>query len=134
MRSRSVSDEEALGILEDDGRKISEEDVRQVIRKEEEINRKFHGPLAKFLLDARTLFALIKDYWNKQYREVPWWTIGAATAALLYVLNPMDIVPDFIPVVGLVDDAAIVSACLFMLDRDLVRYRLWKKTARTEDE
>ncbi len=31
-----------------------------------------------------------------------------------------------IPFIGLLDDAAVVSACLFMLERDLVAYRAWK--------
>lgn len=55
-----------------------------------------------------------------------WWTIGAVVTTLLYVLNPVDIVPDFIPFFGLLDDAAVVSACLFLVEKDLNIYKNWK--------
>ncbi len=126
MSERTVSEAEALEVLEEGSRKISDSDIELVIEKEQEINRKFRGPLAKFILDGRTLFSMVKDYWHKNYREIPWWTVSAAAAALLYVLNPMDLVPDFIPFVGLLDDATVLSVCLFMIDRDLAKYRNWK--------
>jgi uncharacterized membrane protein YkvA (DUF1232 family) len=40
---------------------------------------------------------------NPKYR---WWIIGATLA---YVLNPIDIAPDFIPFLGEIDDAVVVS-------------------------
>ena len=43
-----------------------------------------------------------------------------------YVLNPFDLVPDFIPLVGQIDDAAVVAACLLMVRQDLHRYKKWK--------
>jgi uncharacterized membrane protein YkvA (DUF1232 family) len=54
------------------------------------------------------------------------WTIAAAAFALIYVLNPFDIVPDVLPFVGAVDDASVVAACLMLLERDLFKYREWK--------
>jgi len=128
MSRRTVTEAEAREVLEEDSRKISDSDIELVIDKEQEINRKFRGPLAKFIIDGRTLISMIKDYWQKNYREIPWWTVSAAAAALLYVLNPMDMVPDFIPFVGLLDDATVLSVCIFMIDRDLNRYREWKKS------
>jgi len=133
MRQTVVSEEKAKKIIGDGAQKITEEDVACAISREEDIKSRCHGPLGRFLGDVRTIIAMLKDYWNKSYRELPWWTIAAATTALLYVLNPMDIVPDFIPVIGLLDDAAVVSACVFLLERDLSRYRSWKKETSGED-
>ena len=127
MSERTVTEAEARGVLEENSKRISDSDIELVMEKEQEISRKFRGPLAKFIIDGRTLFSMVKDYWHKNYREIPWWTVSAAAAALLYVLNPMDLVPDFIPFVGLLDDATVLSVCLFMIDRDLAKYREWKK-------
>lgn len=133
MTERTITEIEAREVIEEGSRKISDSDIEMVIEKEKEINRKFRGPLAKFIIDGKTLLSMVKDYWHKKYREVPWWTVAAAVTALLYVLNPMDIVPDFIPFVGLLDDATILSVCIFMLDRDLTRYREWKNLPSGEE-
>ena len=47
-------------------------------------------------------------------------------AALLYVLSPIDLIPDFIPVVGYVDDALVVAVCIKLVQADLDKYRDWK--------
>lgn len=108
--------------------KVTEADVVKVLEKEQAITRKFSrsGPLAKFMGDLRLFFDLLGSYWRKEYRKVPFWTIAAIVAALLYVLNPFDLVPDFIPFVGLVDDALVVSACLSMIKKDLIAFEEWR--------
>jgi uncharacterized membrane protein YkvA (DUF1232 family) len=53
--------------------------------------------------------------------------MAAIVAALLYVLSPIDLLPDFIPIVGYVDDALVVAACLALVEQDLINYKEWKK-------
>ncbi len=40
---------------------------------------------------------------NPKYR---WWVVGAS---LVYLVSPIDLAPDFIPFVGLIDDTLIIS-------------------------
>ena len=117
--------------LKSKANKVSEKDVETLLEKRKEIEAKFtaNSPLGKFIGDVKILFSMVQDYWRGDYREVPWWVIAAVVAALLYVLSPVDLVPDFIPVVGLLDDAAVVAACLTMIKIDLNKYREWKKLA-----
>ena len=68
----------------------------------------------------------MNDYYNKSYKNIPWWSIASIVTALLYVLNPLDLVPDMIPVIGVLDDAMIVTLCLKMVKKDLKKYKLWK--------
>lgn len=132
----SFTDHEARHVLESGAKNVTIDDVLQVVNRADDIQRKFtgHGPLGRFVNDMKTMLSLIRDFWNKSYREVPWWTIGAVVTALLYVLNPVDIVPDFIPFFGLLDDAAVISACLFLVEKDLDRYRSWKEGTADEEE
>jgi uncharacterized membrane protein YkvA (DUF1232 family) len=44
--------------------------------------------------------------------RVPVWTKGIPLVTLIYVLSPLDFLTDFLPLVGLVDDFAIVAAGL----------------------
>ena len=108
--------------------KVTEKDIAKVVDHSEEINNQFksRGPLKRFIEDGRMLMALLKDYRAGNYRRALYGTIAAAAFALIYVVNPFDIVPDVIPFVGAVDDASVIAACLFLIERDLFKYRDWK--------
>ncbi len=127
--AKTISDEQAKAELDKRANKISEKDVKKILEQESDLLSKVTGaggPLGKLLDDIKTLFSMIKDYWNGDYREVPWTTIAAAAAALAYVLSPIDLIPDFIPVVGLIDDALVVTLCLKAIQTDLESYTAWK--------
>ena len=109
-------------------KRIKKEDIEKVTRKADEIEKKVResGPLKRYIDDVKLLLSLVKDYWSGDYKEIPYWAIGATVFALLYVLSPIDLIPDFIPVVGLVDDAAVVALCLYMIEQELHDYSEWK--------
>ena len=52
-------------------------------------------------------------------------TIVAVMAALLYVVSPIDMIPDLIPGVGYKDDAMVVSFCIKLFHEELEKYRIW---------
>ena len=123
-----ITKEQAEEQLKKGASKIKEEDLNRLLEKREEIEKKFSsaGPLGRFITDLKLLFSLIADYVKGQYRAIPFWSIAAIVAALLYVLSPIDLIPDFIPVIGYVDDAMVVAACLAMVEQDLHAYKEWK--------
>ena len=108
---------------------ISEVDLDTVVERAEAIEERFQGsgPLQRLLEDGRLLLELVRDAQEGRYRAVPVWTLSAAGFALLYVLNPFDLVPDALPLLGLLDDAAVVSACLSLVEQDLRDYRAWRQ-------
>ena len=57
-------------------------------------------------------------------RRVPLWLKMIPPAAILYLISPMDLVPDIVPILGRIDDALVllVSLALFlgMAPRDVV--------------
>ena len=110
---------------------FEEEDVQNVLEDEEEIKSKFEnkGKLQRYVDDAQLLFNLLRDYANGNYREVPFNVVAAIGGALLYVLSPLDLIPDFIPIVGYLDDAAVIAFCLNLIEKDLISYKVWKRNA-----
>jgi len=115
--------------VEDGARTIDDTDLETVVEEADAIEERFrsHGPLRRLLEDGRLLLGLIRDVRTGRYKNVPVWTLSAAAFALLYVLNPFDVIPDAIPLLGVLDDAAVVSACLKLLEQDLHDYRLWRR-------
>jgi len=109
--------------------KVTQKDIETVVEKSEEINKRFSskGPLKRFIEDGKVLTALIKDWRAGKYRQAMYGTIAAVAFALIYVFNPFDIVPDVLPFIGAVDDAAVIGACLMLVERDLRQYRGWKE-------
>jgi len=116
--------------------KVTPKDIEIVAEKSEEINKRFNarGPLKRFIEDGRVLSALIKDWRAGKYRQAMYGTIAAAAFALIYVVNPFDLVPDVLPFIGAVDDAAVIGACLMLIERDLRQYRGWKENQLMLDE
>jgi uncharacterized membrane protein YkvA (DUF1232 family) len=116
------------GYVEDEVAKINEDDVEIVIDNEEAINKKFSGAntLSKYAELGKIMVGMLKDIKNGVYPEVPWFTIATVALVLLYVLNPMDIIPDFIPGLGYIDDMAVLSIGVGWIESDLHRYLDWK--------
>jgi uncharacterized membrane protein YkvA (DUF1232 family) len=65
---------------------------------------------------------MIKVYIGGSYREVPWSVIVTFGLALAYVVSPVDAIPDYIPVAGWTDDAAVVAQVLRSLSDHIDRY------------
>jgi len=109
--------------------KVTEKDLEKVINKSEEIKKKFSakGPLARFIEDGQLLIAIVKDYWSGAYRQVPYGAIASIVFTLIYVLNPFDLVPDMLPLIGQLDDVAVMGACLILVEQDLHKYKDWKQ-------
>ncbi|MFN0059031.1 MAG: YkvA family protein [Planctomycetota bacterium] len=70
---------------------------------------------------AKMLFTMLKSWWSEEY-DLPWGTVAAITTALLYFVNPIDLVPDFIPLIGFLDDLAIIAICVKAIQADLRKY------------
>ncbi|WP_029522237.1 YkvA family protein [Persephonella sp. KM09-Lau-8] len=128
MKNFNFDEEKLKKFVEENIPKVTEEDIQKVLDKEKELRKKFQGNtwLGQFIKDFKIMFSMVKDYMNGSYREVPWFTIAAVVVALLYVLSPVDFIPDFIPGVGYVDDAFVMGLVLMMIKEDLYRYREWK--------
>lgn len=84
-----------------------------------------HSKLKKGLDYIPTMIQLIKSYIKKEYSEIPLGTILAILAALIYWVAPIDIIPDFVPFAGYIDDGAVVTACLTMVKSDLDEFKAW---------
>ena len=73
------------------------------------------------------LVSLVKSCFKKEYNHIPTGTIIGVVGALIYFLSPIDIVFDFIPGLGYVDDATVLLFCIMSMKSDLDDYKKWKE-------
>ncbi len=71
------------------------------------------------------LFGMLSDMWRGTYKA-SLLTIVAIVLGLLYIISPIDLIPDFIPVVGWMDDGAIMYFLLKRLMYEMQRHAAWR--------
>ena len=121
---------QALGILDNGKEKAATflEDGGKMDQLLEQVEAKLASvPKAgEYLKEVPRMIALLKDYIQKDYTEVPKSALIMIVAALLYLVNPKDLIPDKYLGIGLLDDAAVVAACIALTKKELDAYDAWK--------
>ncbi|MGB6824922.1 YkvA family protein [Psychrobacter sp.] len=103
--------------------------LEYLLGKEDKLKEKLEdsGYLEPFSDDLMLFMSLVKDYYKGDYRKIPFKTISAGVIGALYVLNPIDLIPDSIPFIGHIDDALVLKFCLKQARKDLQKYKEWKQ-------
>ena len=84
--------------------------------------------------DVQDIISMLDDYYHGRYKKVPVTALIGSLAILAYLVSPVDIIPDNIPLLGFVDDAFIINTVVTLcVDRELERYRNWCAGVTTAD-
>ncbi len=76
----------------------------------------------------RTAPAMFRDLFSRRYRQWPAGTLLGGFLGLIYLVNPLDFIPEALPGIGVIDDALMVGVFLAFLSRDVKKYLFWKQT------
>lgn len=123
-----ISQEKADKELKKRQKTFSRTKLKQLFKEKNSLFSKFVNieNLNEYYRDFVDLFSLLQDWYKGRYKDVPWLVISSVGGALVYVLSPIDLIPDFLPFVGYLDDAAVFAALLKYVRTDLRKYRDWK--------
>ena len=119
---RATSDAEAYAGDPKRLRKLVEDAVGK-------INITPRGPFAETWPYLMAMIRLIRDYQRAEYRDISESNLLTVIAAILYFVSPFDVIPDWVPVLGHIDDAFVVSLALKSVRLDLDTFMAWE-TAR----
>ncbi len=72
------------------------------------------------------LFSLVKDWVSGGYKDISRSAILLILAGLIYFVSPIDLIPDWIVGLGFADDIAFLGMIINQLDKELIKYKLWK--------
>jgi uncharacterized membrane protein YkvA (DUF1232 family) len=99
---------------------------------ERRLDRVGAGPLTPIKKDVQTLLRLMRAYGEGRYRQVSGKNLALAGLGLVYLVSPLDVVPDFLPG-GLADDAAVIGFILRKLRTELVAFEAWERAQGSQD-
>jgi uncharacterized membrane protein YkvA (DUF1232 family) len=88
------------------------------------------GPLKRLLDDIHGLARLVRAWARGEYRMVSSTTIVLVIAGLVYLLSPVDAILDAIPLLGLIDDAAVLGWVLGGVRSEIEAFTRWERDAR----
>ncbi len=81
------------------------------------------GGLKKVQEDLNLLYGYILEVVQGKYKGYSTSSLTLALAAIIYVISPLDIMPDIIPFTGYIDDIAIVTWAMSKMEEELKRYK-----------
>jgi uncharacterized membrane protein YkvA (DUF1232 family) len=83
--------------------------------------------IGKQLSNVPMLISLVRAYIHKDYQDIPIGSIIAIVGSLLYFFSQIDLLPDSIPFLGYIDDAAVFAFVWKMVDDDVKEYKIWQE-------
>lgn len=83
-------------------------------------NKAFH--LNDRMSDFKVLIAMVRDVWGGRYKMNKW-NMSIIIGTIVYVVSPVDAIPDFIPMAGWLDDVTIVGYALSKLSEEIRKYK-----------
>ena len=90
------------------------------------------GPIDGIFETIQLVFSLIKDYSIGRYKVIPYKSILLLVVAIIYFVSPIDAIFDVIPILGLIDDAAVLGFVFLQLKSDLDCNKDWKTTTQQD--
>lgn len=81
---------------------------------------------AQVKYQVEVFIRMIRAHLNKQYTGLSSRSLGLLVLGLFYFALPTDLVPDFIPFIGYVDDITVLLAIFKSLQSDIERFLEWE--------
>ena len=88
------------------------------------------APFADMWAYLQAMLRLIRAYYRGEYRNVKFANLVLIIGAIIYVLDPFDLIPDWIPGLGFLDDATILAFAVQKTRETLDNFKAWETTSR----
>ena len=88
------------------------------------------GRLGELMTMVLACFRLLKCYVTGEYRDISFESLALILASIIYFVMPLDVLPDFLLGVGLIDDAMLLGWMLRSVSDDLKRFIEWENKGK----
>ena len=100
--------------------------IGNIINKALNILKRNPGNLRGFIEEIKTLIRLVRAYLNGSYSQISQTSIVLILAGLIYLVNPLDVVPDFLLGVGFLDDATVLGFVILRTKSEIQKFLDWE--------
>jgi uncharacterized membrane protein YkvA (DUF1232 family) len=97
--------------------------IQQAIEQAEAIDK---AGLRDVWADLLTMLRLLKAYASRRYKDAPQECLLPIISAVAYFASPLDLIPDFAPGAGYLDDVLIIRSAARQVKADLERFMEWE--------
>lgn len=101
----------------------NKDELTDILEKVNDMKPDDKGPIDGLCDTIKELSQLVRDWKDKQYTDVSKTTIVTVIICFLYLVSPIDLFSDFVPVIGFLDDAFVIKVTLGQIEADLKHYR-----------
>jgi uncharacterized membrane protein YkvA (DUF1232 family) len=78
------------------------------------------------------LLRMLNAWVKREYTQVSPKAIIAMMAAVIYFVNPIDFISDFVPFIGFLDDITVITYVVTTFNKEIERFMVWEQTAAKE--
>lgn len=90
--------------------------------------------LRNFISHISVFSRILRDRSAGVYPKFPWKSLLSIVGSLLYFLNPLDVIPDFIPFIGYLDDVTLMAWVYRSIESDVNTYLAWARGGDSDDD
>ena len=107
----------------------------KILKDSSRLNKLYKLALKKFdklglseftLKNLKTMISMAQDFINGNYRAYNRKNIILIIYGLLYLVNPFDLIPDFLIGIGFLDDIYVMKFIIKKITKEIDRYNAWK--------
>ena len=81
-------------------------------------------------LRTKAFFRMLKAYAKGEYTSIPWGSFLLFAGAILYFISPIDLLVDWVPVAGYIDDVVVVVFVIRQFKRDIDTFIFWEESRK----
>ncbi|MFV0497149.1 MAG: YkvA family protein [Candidatus Fimivivens sp.] len=104
----------------------SEDKFERLVQRLEKILKTIPA-IGKYASDLACMVSLVRSYMKKEYPDIPISAIVLIVSSIIYIVSSIDLIPDFIPAMGWIDDIAVIVWSLKTLHTEIEDYKTWRK-------
>ena len=111
--------------------------AKELLKSNEEVNQLIDQVQAKVketpllgqaVADLPVMVDMLKSYVTKEYDVVSPKVIATVVSAFLYLITRKDLIKDTIPVLGQLDDIAVIALAMYLIRPEIKDFAAWKET------
>jgi uncharacterized membrane protein YkvA (DUF1232 family) len=121
-KAKLLYQEKANNIAGEDGKL-----KKLLVQVRERLDTVSHNPKVQTALEPITVFKRMIQAHRSGEFKVSKKTLGLIVLGLVYFVTPLDIIPDFLPLIGFADDLSVLIAIYNSIKHEVEEFRSWEK-------